>query len=193
MKRKGYISIFFIIALFVCFSFIRIELKEEPKWSPPVSDLTWGMSMEEVEKRYDLVYEEVVQVKEYEVIPMSEVQRIYGQEMNVYLYFSTLGTGGLARMVGYFDKAQEEVLFEQLRELYGGYEKYWNNQHVEEVYSKEQIKQAYYNVLEGEELGDTMLEAMGKKPLCYIKLGEAENGKCAFIMDATMEVLMGTK
>lgn len=142
MKRKGCISIIFIITVFICFSLIRIGLNEEPKWSPPVSYLTWGMSIEEVEKRYDLDYEEVTQVKEYEVIPMSEVQRIYGQEMHVYLYFSTLGTSGLSRIVGYFDKAQEEVLFEQLREIYGGYEKYWNNQHVEEVYTKEQINQA---------------------------------------------------
>lgn len=124
---------------------------------------------------------------------MSEVQMIYGQEMNVYLYFSTLGTGGLARMVGYFDKAHEEVLFEQLREIYGGYEKYWNNQHVEEVHSKEQIKQVYSNVLKGEEISDTVVEAMGKRPLCYIRLVEAENGQCAFIMDATMKVLMETK
>lgn len=50
MKRKGCISILFIITVFICFSFIRIGFKEEPKWSPPVSNLTWGMSFEEVEK-----------------------------------------------------------------------------------------------------------------------------------------------
>lgn len=184
------LGITFAICL-ICFILLK-NGEAKSSWAPSIKQLSWGMTLEEVEEKYDLVEEEVTQVKEYKVIPMSETQMIYGQEMTVYLYFSTLGSGGLARIVGYFDEAQEEVLFEQLRETYGGYEKYWNNQHVEEVYSQEQIKQAYSNVLNGQELSDTTIETMGKKPLCYIKLGEAENGKCAFVMDATMEVLMNT-
>lgn len=193
MKKR--ISVIVLgITLVICLTGFILLKNGEAKisWTPSIKQLSWGMSLEEVDEKYDLVEEEVTQVKEYKVIPMSEPQTIYGHEMVVYLYFSTLGSGGLARIVGYFDEAQEEVLFEQLRETYGGYEKYWNNQHVEEVYSQEQIKQAYSNVLDGHELNDITIETMGKKPLCYIKLGEAENGQCAFIMDATMEVLMNT-
>lgn len=193
MKRKGCICIIVVITMLICLSLLRIKLNEETKWYPPISHLSWGMSLEEVEKKYELVHEESTQIKEYEVIPMSEVQTIYGQEMKVSLYFHTIGSGGLARIVGYFDESQEEELFGLLRDEYGGYEKFWNNQHVEEVYSQEQIKQVYRDIMRGEVVSDTIIDTMGKKPLCYIKLGEVENGYCAFIMDATMELMMNMK
>ena len=191
-NKKLLIPIGIIIGIgiiLLCFiKFLSTDSKEKDIWQLPIKHLNWGMTVQEAEEHYELVQVKNEEDNNYTKLQIKKPVEVHDKETEAYLYFCSEADMGLVRIVGYFTEEEQGGYADKLRDIYGGYENYWDNIHVGEVYSSDELKKAYQGY--GIEIDDKIAEIFLKKPLIYLRLDQKDNGECAVVMDAFMQVLM---
>ena len=180
--------------------------EEYAPWELPVKHLEWNMSIDEVEKYYELTEEEAGEDNHTVNFTIKDEQQIYGQQMTVTLTFSPAANLGLTRVTGISSGTDMEKLAGEIEKTYGESGDYWDSsdkeakksyywgsKQVQEVYTKEVVEEIYLENWDVQQdtasAIDSVVASTMMKDLSYIMITKDENENPVFIMDTLYQLL----
>ncbi len=202
----GIVGLLLIGCILLCLKLLYPNERYQP-WELPVEHLEWNMSIDEVEKYYELTKEETGENKHTLNFTIQDEQSIYGQKMRVTLTFSPVADLGLTRITGVSSEMDLEKLVGTIEKMYGESGDYWDttdqeakksyywaSKKVQEEYTREEVEKAYqehWDVQQGTASAfNSVVASTMMKDLSYIMLAKDENESPVFIMDALYRLLL---
>lgn len=176
-------------------------------WKLPVKHLEWNMSIDEVEKYYELTEEEAGEDNHAVSFTIRDEQPVYGQKMKVTLTFSQSPDLGLTRVTGVSSGMDMEKLVENIENVYGESGDYWDSsdkeakksyywgsKKVQEEYTREEVEKTYLEHWDVQEdtasAVDSVVASTMMKDLSYIMITKDENENPLFVMDTLYQLLL---